>query len=168
LEDPAVKIQRHLHNGIIVDSGVLVIFFAGLYQDTTGYSLWQTLKETKNRYKREDYDFLSGLLTQFRMQVVTPHILTEVSNMLGQLHEPADKQCRGLMMDIVPSLEEHSVEASEIISDEAFSDFGVTDTGICHAAATPYLVLTIDRPLSGYLDKAGIDSLLFDNIRYAT
>lgn len=165
LEAPAVKIQRHLRNGIIVDSGVLIIFFAGLYQDVTGYSLWQTLKETKNRYKREDYDFLSGFLTQFRMQIVTPHILTEVSNMLGQLHEPADKQCRSLMVDIVPLLEEHSVEALKIISDEAFPDFGVTDTGICHAATTPYLVLTIDRPLSGYLDKAGIDSFLVSYAR---
>lgn len=166
-EAPALKIRRHLGNGVVVDSGVLIIFFAGLYQDVTGLSLWQNLRETKHRYNRDDYEFLVNFLSSFRTQVVTPHILTEVSNMLGQLYQPADMECRRLMAETIPSLREHSVEISQVVSNDAFLDFGVTDAGIRDAATNPYLVLTIDRPLSGHLDNAGIDSLLFDNIRYA-
>ncbi len=166
-EDPASKIQRHRRTGVVVDSGLLVIYFAGLNQDQTGIPLWQTLKETNNKFEKGDYEFLTGFLKEFRKQVVTPHILAEVNSMLGQLYAPADKTCRSLMRGVIPRLEECSVDAAQIISDEAFLDLGITDVGIRHAASAPYLVLTIDRPLEGHLNNIGVDALLFQNIRYA-
>ncbi len=167
-EDPTLKIRRHLRNGVVVDSGLLVVYFVGLYQDATGLPLWQTLKQTKGSFYRDDYEFLLGFLQKFRKQVVTPHILTEVSNMLGHLNEPARETCFGLLRAHTAVLEERFVEAAEITSEEAFLRLGLTDVGILRvASAAPYLVLTIDAPLVGQLNKIGVDALLFRDIRHA-
>jgi hypothetical protein len=165
--DPALKIERHRHGGVVVDSALLVVYFVGLCEDVNGVPLWQASRYTRNHYDREDYEFLVDILENFRKRVVTPHILTEVSNMLGHLNEPAREQSRILMRTIIPELEERFVGAAEIASDKEFLEFGITDAGIRRVATAPYLVLTADRPLVGHLDKIGLDALLFADIRYA-
>jgi hypothetical protein len=167
LEDPGSKFERHRGRGVVVDSALLVVYVVGLCEDINGVPLLQTYKHTKNDYDRQDYEFLLGFLEQFRTHVVTPHILTEVSNMLGQLREPARAQCRSVMSATISELEERCIAAAQIASDEAFLEYGITDAGIRRIGTAPYLVLTADRPLAGHLNKIGVDALLFEDARYA-
>lgn len=165
IEEPAVKIRRHLRSGILVDTNLLLVYFVGLYDSVSGYRVIDSFKHTRGKYNTGDFERLSALIEQFHSQITTPHILTEVSNMLGQLIDPARETCFGLMREIIPSLEERSVAARDMSRDAMFVKFGVADSGIRGAALEPCLVLTDDFPLSGYLDKIGVDVLNYQHVK---
>ncbi len=46
-----------------------------------------------------------------------------------------------------------------------FTKYGLTDCGIVTLAKNKYLVLTDDFKLANYLQKVGIDTINFNNIR---
>lgn len=163
-DEVASRIQRHLRSGVLVDTNLLLVYFIGLYDRISGYQAINSFRYTKGKYSTGDFNLLFTLLERFNSQVVTPHILTEVSNMLGHLSDPARETCFELLKRTIPSLHEHSVSSERLSEDEAFTKFGITDTSILEAAE-PYLVLTDDHRLAGYLDKIGIDALNFQHIK---
>lgn len=169
MEDSTAKIHRHLRNGIVVDANLLVLYLIGLHDSATGLQLVRTFRYTKGKYSMEDFYILNTVLQQFNVQIFTPHILTETSNMIGHLSSPARELCFGFMrVNVIPVMEETSFRAVNLKDDEAFVKFGVTDTGIVHAASNPYLILTDDRPLCGHLEKNGLDAVHFQEIKYST
>ena len=164
-EDAASKIQRHLGSGILVDTNLLLAYFVGLYDDVSGYRIINNFRYTRGRYDTGDFETLLALLERFDNRVTTPHILTEVSNMLGQLSEPARAACFDLLKRTMPPLNEVNVSGRRLSDDEAFTRFGVADTAVRIAAEGSYLVLTDDFRLSGYLDKIGVDVLNFHHVK---
>ncbi len=148
-----------------MDANLLLVYFVGLYDNVSGYRVIDGFRYTKGRYTTGDFDRLAALIEQFDSQITTPHILTEVSNMLGHLADPARETCFGLMKEIIPSLEERGVSAEDLSGDAMFVRFGVTDSGIRKSATKPCLVLTDDYPLAGYLDKIGVDVLNYHHIK---
>lgn len=164
-EDAASKIRRHLRSGVLVDTNLLLVYFIGLYDNASGYRVIDSFRYTKGKYTTGDFDILSSILERFDCWITTPHILTEVSNMLGHLSDPARQFCFELLKRTIPSLNEHNVSGRELSKAETFVEFGVTDTSILKVAAKPYLVLTDDYRLSGYLNKAGMDALNFHHIK---
>ena len=163
-EEVASRIQRHLRSGVLVDTNLLLVYFIGLYDRISGYQVIDSFRYTKGKYSTGDFDILFALLDRFDNQVVTPHILTEVSNMLGHLLDPARETCFDLLKRTMPSLHEHGVSGIRLSENEVFTRFGVTDTSILEVAG-PYLVLTDDYRLAGYLNKIGIDALNFQHIK---
>jgi hypothetical protein len=164
-EDPAVKIRRHLRSGVLVDTNLLLVYFVGLYDNVSGYQLINSFRYTKGTYDTGDFEVLSNLLGRFDKQIITPHILTEVGNSLGQLTGPAKEACFELLKRIVPSLEERTVGSRELCEDDAFNELGVAETSIVKVTTEPCLVLTDDFHLSGYLDKIGVDAVNFRHIK---
>lgn len=164
-EDVASKIRRHLRSGVLVDTNLLLVYFVGLYDSVSGYQVINNFKYTKGRYDTGDFDVLIALLERFDTRITTPHILTEVSNMLGQLSDPARTTCFELLKQTIPSLHELSISSTQLSDDEAFLKFGIADTAIRKVAEDSYLVLTDDFRLAGYLDRIGIDALNFHHIK---
>ena len=149
-----------------MDTNLLLVYFLGLYDIVSGYQIINSFRYTKGKFTTRDFDLLSALIRRFDSQITTPHILTEVSNMLGHLTDPARETCFGLMKVIVPSLDERSIPAENLTQDDIFIKFGLTDTGIRKVVTKPCLVLTDDYRLSGYLEKVGVDALNFHHIRF--
>ena len=164
-EEPAVKTQRHLGSGVLVDTNLLLAYFVGLCDDVSGYSTINSFRYTKGKYETGDFEVLLALLERFDTRVTTPHILTEVSNMLGQLSEPARAICFDLLRRTIPTLRELNISSERLSEDEAFVRFGIADTAIRKVAEGSYLVLTDDFRLSGHLDSIGIDALNFHHIK---
>jgi hypothetical protein len=151
----------------LVDTNLLLVYFIGLYDTATGYTLINTFRYTKGTYGTEDFDVLLAFLQDFRTVVTTPHILAEVSNSItGGLTDPARDLCLGLMQETVPFFEEHHILAKDLIREDQFRTYGVTDMGILRTATEQYLVLTDDYRLSGYLNQIGIDTLSLPEIKY--
>lgn len=120
-----------------MDTNLLLVYFLGLYDAVSGYQIINSFRYTKGSYGDEDFEILSELLKRFDKRITTPHILAEVSNMLGQLREPARETCFGFLKTIVPSFEERTTSARELCGEPAFMDLGVADTGILLAALEP-------------------------------
>lgn len=153
-------IAKYRNNGILVDTNILLLYVVGL----TNQQRIPLFKRT-NRFIAKDFDTLRQLLRQFPTVVTTPSILTEVSNLSGQLNEPERSTCMGLFADEIQEIEEYYIPSRETAKDGKFQRFGLTDCGIAQISLSQYLVLTDDLPLSAYLSNQGIDTLNFNNIR---
>ncbi len=155
-------IGRYRSAGLLVDTNVLLLHFVGAYEP----GLIERFARTKNRgFVPEDFYTLGRVIEQFERVVATPHILTEVSNWLGYLEDPAKSACFRRLAEAVRLMREPLTPASTLSLDPAFVLFGITDASIRDAAAGTYLVLTDDLPLADYLGRQGVDVLNFNNIR---
>lgn len=105
------------------------------------------------------------ILSYSQKIVTTPNILTEVNSLANQLGEPERSQCFTIFTDGISKLEESYMASKAIATNERFTKFGLTDCGILNLAKNQYLVLTDDLKLAVYLEREGIDTINFNNIR---
>jgi hypothetical protein len=111
------------------------------------------------RVATEDFEVLGLLVSQFEI-VATPHLLAEVNSWLNQLGW-IRSEIRAFFARYIPSLEETFTQSATLASNEHFSDLGLTDLSIAHAAkAADALVLTTDGRLLRYLYDQDIPALL--------
>jgi hypothetical protein len=139
---------------------LLLLFFVGLHD-----------RARISRFKRtasfsvEDFDTLIGLIERYKKIVTTPSILTEVSNLLGQL--PGSLRISffqrfsfGLKM-----LHEHYAASRKLADQKPFPRFGLTDAAIIEAARGQIVVLTDDFPLVQYLQRENVEVINFNHLR---
>ena len=154
------QFQRYRQAGIMVDTNILLLFFIGAFDQ----NLIPRFKRTR-QFSVEDYATLISILGLFDRIATTPHILTEVSNLSGQLGEPARSEYFKKFSSDITLLEEENVASRDVAQMQEFVKFGLTDTGIIHLTKGKYLVLTDDFWLSQYLQSAGVDVVNFNHIR---
>ena len=163
------KIRKYSRSGVLVDTNLLLVYLVGLYDITTGYQLVNDFKYTKGDYESEDFDVLDAFLKNFHVRVTTPHILTEVWNIVdNELKYTARDICLGLIQELIPAaFHEHHIPAKDLLAEDKVRTYGVPDISILRSAvAGPYLVLTDDK-LSVYLYKVGVDTLSLSEIKNA-
>lgn len=154
-------LARHRAAGIIVDTNLLLLLLIGSHSPT----LISSFKRT-TRYTASDFDLLVEALTCFSTLLTTAHILTEVSNLAGQLGDPTRQDVMRDLAEIIPVLSELPMPAAEAASDSAFPRFGLTDIAILQqASAGKYLVMTDDFRLSQYLASIGVEVFNFNHLR---
>ena len=162
MNSPAEAMNAYKDKGVLIDTNVLLLLFVGLHN-----------RNGIPRFKRtaqfipEDFDCLTGVIQLFKQLVTTPSILTEVSNLLGQLSE-------GIRLSVLRSFsfslqrfQEDFTPSVELARESCFPKFGLTDAGIVHSARGRFLVLTDDFRLAGYLQRQGIDVVNFNHLRTA-
>jgi len=155
--DPASARRRA---GLLIDSNLLLLLFVGQYDPTRIRKFKRT-----DRFTIDDYDLLADYVVQFSDVVTTPSILTEVSNLLGQLPENLRYYFWQHFAQGLKNLHEYYTPSKELGEGTAFPRFGLTDTAILHAARGRYLVLTEDLRLAQYLLGQKIDVINFNNLR---
>ena len=155
-------VAQYRGRGILVDTSLLLLIYVGLH-DPAQIERFNRTKE----FTRKDFEYVRSFVDQFERVIVTPHIFTEVSNFLGQLSGRTKDECFALLAQHVALATtcEHSPSAESLADKEAFIRFGITDTSIVEVAAEPYLVLTTDYKLNGYLVSKGLASLNYHNFR---
>ncbi len=154
-------IERHRSRGVLVDTNILLLYFVGSFS-----------RELIPRFKRtceftvDEYDFLNQLLARFARVVTTPNILAEVNSLSGQMGEPAKTEYFEEFARGIATLDERYVPSATASQLSEFPKLGLTDSGILHLAGGKYLVLTTDLELCHFLEKAAVDVLNFNHIRY--
>ncbi len=126
-------IRRYRQAGILVDANVLILLFIGILDR----SYIERFERTKS-YTPEDFGALVQILQYFQRIIVTPHILTEVSNLVGRMHHDR----RYAYFQVVRSLlittpgqfivDEQYRPAKLIVLEPEFYRLGLTDAGIIH------------------------------------
>jgi hypothetical protein len=154
-------ISRHRRNGVLVDTNLLLLFFVGGYDR----GLVERFPRTADRFISADFDTLASVLGSFERIVTTPHILTETSNLLGQLSGRARVGCFEWLARTIPAMRETYVAGADLARREPFVKLGITDTSVIEVAAAPYLVLTDDFRLYNFLADRGTEVLNFNNLR---
>jgi rRNA-processing protein FCF1 len=154
---PASTFRRE---GLLIDSNLLLLLFVGLYDPTRIDKFKRTAQFTVN-----DFEVLFAFVKRFKEVVTTPSILTEVSNLLGQLPDRLRHSFYQYFAYALKELHEHYTPSQELADEKAFPKFGLTDTAILQAANRKYLVLTDDFRLTQYLLSRNVDVINFNHLR---
>jgi len=162
--DEAVEhiLDRFASKGVLVDTNLLLVYLIGTFDR----SFLQRFARTK-AYTPEDYDVLANFLNEFHRVIVTPHILTEVSNFSLRIKQPYLERYFATMVAALDSHTEKHVPKERILPSPYLSRFGFTDLSIQEAAEElGCLVLTDDLPLVIHLDNCGVPVANFSSIRF--
>lgn len=163
-EHIAEILRRHKKSGALIDTNILLLFFVGSFDP----ELIPRFKRTK-MFTIQDYETLVSVLGYFESIITTPHILTEVSNLSGQLPLRPDSQRNyfARFAHGIALFHENHFPSTEISSMQEFIKFGLSDTAIVRLARNNHLVITDDFQLAQYLQTQCIDVLNFNHIRIA-
>lgn len=152
--------SRYRQKGVLVDTNILLLYFVG----STNRERISRFNRTQN-FIPEDYDLLLQVLGYFQTIATTPNVLTEVSNLADKLGEPERSQCFAFFAQGISTFQETYLESKRVVTDQQFTKFGLTDCGILSFAKDRYLVLTDDLRLADYLQRQGVDTVNFNNLR---
>lgn len=114
-----------------------------------------------------EFDLLTGILGRARRVVVTPHVLTEVSNLAGQLTGDLGRAAFEALARFTPEFVEVSEASAEIVQEPLFARLGLTDAAVVRAARGVLTVLTDDQALYTALAYAGVRVYNFAHLRAA-
>jgi hypothetical protein len=154
-------LARFRGRDVLLDANILLMDVIG----TLDPARISTFKRTK-MFTIDNYALLVRLLRQwFRAVVTTPNILTEVSNLAGELGEPLKARVFQIFAEAVKRVPEHYAASRAATEHPAFVKFGLTDAVMARMAAGDILVLTVDFPLSQYLECSQLPVLNFNHLR---
>jgi hypothetical protein len=144
---------------VLIDANILLMYVVG----TLDPKLIPTFKRTRI-FTIEDYGILCRFLQHFRSIVTTPNILTEVSNLAGQIAEPRRTQVFQTFAQAVKVIPEQYVHSRMATESALFVRFGLTDAVIARIAAGAVLVLIDDFRLSQHLERSGLAVVNFNHL----
>lgn len=153
-------IERCRSSGILLDTNLLLLYFMGLFD-----SAQITRFKRTQMFVVEDFDTLIAIRCKFNRLLTTPNILTEVSNLAGQLPDHWKFDYFRLFAKEIQVFDEKYFQSAEIANQPGFVKYGLTDIAISLIAQEGCLVLTVDAPLYQYLQSRKIKTLNFNHIR---
>ena len=139
----------------MIDTNLVLLYIVGSIDILRIREFSRTAMFTAN-----DFYKVSKFIDYFDLKITTPHVLTEVSNLIGNR-----QNLPTLLQTYIEKSKEIFLESSEVSKRNAFFNFGLADTAITETAKGSYLVLTDDRPLYGFLINSQIDVVSLDLIR---
>ncbi len=145
---------------LVLDTSLLVLFIVG-----------STRRDLIGRHKRlkeftvEDYDLLRNLIVAAQQVIVTPNTLTETSNLIAQIEEPARTQIREMLRQVIGVTEEEYVPSRVAASAAHFVRLGLTDAGLIQLMSGPRALLTTDLDLYLTASRLGADAVNFNHLR---
>jgi hypothetical protein len=153
-------VEHHALKGILIDSNILLVWTIGSFS----LALIRDFKRTA-AYTLRDFNLIHNLLGRFKRVVTMPGIITEVSNLSGQLAGNIRERFWKFYGTQIGEFEEFFQKGATISSEGLFNKLGYTDTGIILAARSGHLVLTDDLRLYVELSKAELPVINFTHIR---
>lgn len=156
-------IVKYSNKGIILDTNLLILFVVGNFN----LNLIETFGRTKSRgYLKEDFIFLINLLRKFKHIYLTPHILTELSNMtFEKINKKNFTEYLSSVVNSIKDKKEYYI-SKDILATTACLKFGFADSSIFELAKKENLpVLTDDYKLSGFLAKNKIDCININHLK---
>jgi hypothetical protein len=147
--------------GYFVDTNLLLLFVVGS-EDRSLISRHRRLRE----YTLDDYDRLVALLEEAGQVLVTPHTLTETSNLLGQHREPELSLLFARLRTVIEESNEVTISSVAAASNPQFLRLGLTDAALIEVATsdTPLLTMDFDLYLAA-LDKGPYSAVNFSFLR---
>lgn len=153
--------QKYASRGLLIDTNVLLLYFVGLYDETYITEFKRTIK-----YTRQDYHLVRDLAAAFHRLIITPHILSELSNLSLQIKGRRITAYFARVVEVLQAAKEIQVPKEPLLADECLPQFGFTDLSIAEAARhEECLVLTDEWALSSTLDAKGCAVINFNHLR---
>lgn len=160
-------IRRHQQKGILVDTNLLLLFLVASFNLTYA----QRFRRTQH-YRAEDYATLAQIIQPCGRIIVTPSILTEISNLSDDIAVDFRYDFCQFWANLLvsppgsPFLWERQAFTRHIVRRPEFPFLGLTDTGIIDRATHDrHLVISDDQDLCIGLAANGVDIINFEDVR---
>ena len=153
-------VQKYKDTGVVYDTNILLLYFCGLHDQRLVTSFGRLSKFTNG-----DFQILCQAAVLFRRLVTTPHILSEVSNLLDDVDGKLKEAAYATFAKQLTVVDEVYLRATDIAQADCFGKLGLADSGIRMLSARRFLVLTEDFPLLSRLQSLGMDALNFNHLR---
>ena len=114
--------SRNRQRGIILDANLLLLIVVG----DIGEDRIRSFKRTR-KYEPEDYRLVKSIVSFFPRVIVTPNVLTEVSNLLSHLDENWQTLAFQIFQNQIDVLDEIFISSKTVWSNEIFLSLGLTD-----------------------------------------
>jgi hypothetical protein len=155
-----VPLSRDTRPSAILDTNLLVLFLVGT-ADRSYISRHRRLRA----YSEADFDLLLRLLESVRTIIVTPNILTEVSNLARQIDDPARTRIGAVFRTLLDAVDERHVPSRHAASHPEFLRLGLTDVAIMEEMANGHILLTADLDLYLAVSRRGHQAENFNHLR---
>ena len=155
------EIAKHRDSGVAIDTQLLLLLWIG------GFDRTQIGRKRLGQYNETDFDLLVGLVSHCSKLVTTPNVLTEVSNLAGQLPGELAEEFREEFCLVVEKLDERYHESVAVTKLAGFLRLGLADGTLLNLARQGVLVLTDDFPLYQQLANENLPALNFTHFRTA-
>lgn len=144
---------------VLIDTNLLMLLVVGLYQKD-----YISRHKRTDKFTEDDFDVLSVLLDDHEL-IVTPNILTEVSNLLWSGPAAHKIPIREVLKGVITLSREYSQNSSEVASCSEFMKLGLTDAGILELNELSGIILTADLDLHLAALERGLKSENFTHYR---
>jgi hypothetical protein len=154
-------LYKYKTKGAVLDANLLLLYIVGKYSK----KLIANFKRTVS-YSEEDFEIVNRFVAWFNNSIATtPNILTEVSNLSGQLGGGRENPYFEEFKRQVVLIDEKYIKSSKACENIHLGKYGLTDIGIIMASKGNYLVFTDDFKLSSLLEHYEIDFINMNHIR---
>lgn len=143
---------------LVLDANVLVLLIVGL----TSRSYIRVHKRLSS-YTEADFDLLEAYANTADKIVVTPNTITEASNLVRQIYEPARTSVMYTLRSLTEKVDEVYVESKQATQGAVFLRLGITDAVLLGAEFAAAELLTADLDLYLEATRAGRKAVNFNH-----
>ena len=144
---------------VLLDSNLLLLLIVGLSNPRL-----IAIHKRVDRFTSADFILLQLFVGSFQRILTTPHVLTEVSNLVGSSSGKMRDTIMLQLSSVILTLEEHTPSAIELCRSKEARIFGLTDAALTRVASQA-LLLTEDGRLARHLASLGITALTLHDLR---
>ncbi|MCB8838238.1 hypothetical protein [Aurantimonas sp. VKM B-3413] len=147
---------------VLLDTNLAVLLVVGLF----GTDLIARHKKLR-AYDQRDFEILQELVSPASELIFTPHILTEMSNLLRQIGDPLRSRLTELFSRFILTATEQSIESKTAVRRAEFTRLGLPDSVSLCLAETGAVLLTDDLDLYLAAEHAGFEAINFAHVQAA-
>ncbi|MGA2350954.1 MAG: hypothetical protein ABSF70_11010 [Terracidiphilus sp.] len=156
-----ILVDKYRSKGILIDANLALLYLVGSFNlRLVGDGKFNKL----SNYDLEDFRMLLRLKNKFKKAVTTPHVLTEVSNLINDLPEQTKAGCLKKFHGTFVEIDEISVPSMEAAQRPEFHFLGLTDSALA-LVSDQYLIVTDDARLVKKMNESGLVALNFNHLR---
>lgn len=148
-------VQKYKHKGLFIDTNIALLYLVGTFD----LALIRNHSRTA-MYSEDDFEKVSRFVEFFGERITTPHVLTEISNLLGK-----GTDVQAVLIEYIKRSKEIYLGSSDLSRSAGFFSYGLTDSAIFETARSNYLVVTDDGPLYSFLLGSKVDAVNLSQIR---
>lgn len=147
---------------VILDSNLLLLLVVGLASQN-----YIKIHRRLNSYTDDDFVLLAKILNSVDSIILTPNTLTETSNLIGYIVNPARAEIYTVFRALLetPGNEERFVESKVAMTRTEFVRLGLTDAALLHMATESHTLLTADLDLYLAAVSQGLKAENFNHLR---
>jgi hypothetical protein len=157
---------------ILLDTNLLLLFVVGAasLKHKSSLSYLKMHKRLRNEYSEDDYAMLLEMIQDAPNIIITPNTMTETSNLLRHIDNPAKSNIALYMRDFIAGQPETYINSTKGAARGEFVRLGLTDAVLLEVSMltnneVPVILLTADLDLFCAAESAGYKALNFNHFR---